>query len=108
MGRHADRPRSVAELLPVLDDPVAELAVIEQCRELCLQAYEMGRADGWRDGYERGARLLEAEWPSIVAPITRDRKTRAEVELLRWGPGGRERFGDPRPGDRFPGFEAAS
>lgn len=26
----------------------------------------------------------------------------AELEAERWGPGGREHFGDPRPGD-FPG-----
>lgn len=29
----------------------------------------------------------------------------AELELRRWGPGGREHFGDPRPGD-FKGFGA--
>jgi hypothetical protein len=29
----------------------------------------------------------------------------AELEMRRWGPGGREHFGDPRPGD-FPGMGA--
>ncbi|WP_345433797.1 hypothetical protein [Actinoallomurus vinaceus] len=32
-------------------------------------------------------------------------RSHAELEALRWGPGGREHFGDPRPGD-FEGFGA--
>jgi hypothetical protein len=108
MARDPQRPRTIADLLPLLDDPAAELAVIDQCRELCRQAYAMGRADGWREGYERGARVLEAEWPGVVARVVRGGPSYAELEQRRWGPGGRERFGDPRPGDRFPGTEAAS
>jgi hypothetical protein len=100
------RYRSIAELLPLLADPAEELAVLDQCRELCRQAYEMGRADGWRQGYEHGTRQMQAEWPAIVRPLAGP--SLAALELLRWGPGGRERFGDPRPGDRFPRMEAAS
>jgi hypothetical protein len=61
-------------------------------------AYMLGAADGYRQGYERGARLLEAAWPAVVAPLAGP--SLAELELLRWGPGGREHFGDPRTADR--------
>jgi hypothetical protein len=97
----------IALMLTVLRDPLAE---IELRRQLGREAYECGRADGWREGYERGARILETEWRSIVAPILADRPDHAELDRRRWGPGGREHFGDRRPGDRFPRskLEAAS
>lgn len=60
-------------------------------------AYVLGRADGYRIGYERGARLMEASWPAVVARLSGP--TFAELEVLRWGPKGRAHFGDPRPGD---------
>jgi hypothetical protein len=60
-------------------------------------AYLLGHADGYRDGYERGARLIEASWPSVVSRLSGS--TLAELEVRRWGPGGRAHFGDPRPGD---------
>lgn len=95
--------RAVAELLATMPDPRAEL---ELRRQLAREAYERGRADGWREGYERGARLLEAEWPSVVAPVTADRPDYAGLERLRWMLRGeqrtRETFGRPHPGD-FPG-----
>jgi hypothetical protein len=65
--------------------------------------YARGYADGDRDGYERGARLLETGWRSI-APVPGE-PTHAELEIRRWGPGGRKRFGDPRPGDFRPGHD---
>jgi hypothetical protein len=99
----AESLRGVAALLAAMPDPLAE---IELRRQLCREAYESGRAEGWRQGYEHGARVLEAEWPAVVAPLSGP--SFAELELLRWGPGGREHFGDPRPGDRFPRMEAAS
>jgi hypothetical protein len=95
--------QTVADLLAAQPDPMAELAL---WRRLCREAYEAGRAEGWRQGYERGARLREAEWPSIVAPLAAP--SVAELDLLRWGPGGRERFGEPRPGDRFARLKVAS
>jgi len=93
----------VAALLAAMPDPLAE---IELRRQLCREAYEAGRAEGWRQGYEHGARLLEAEWPAVVAPLAGP--SFAELELLRWGSGGREHFGAPRASDRFPRMEAAS
>lgn len=93
----------VAELLAAMPDPGAEL---ELRRQLCREAYEAGLADGYRRGYELGARLREAEWPAVIAPLSAP--SLAELDQLRWGPGGREHFGDPRPGDRYPKLEAAS
>lgn len=60
-------------------------------------AYLLGREDGYRDGYEHGARLREAEWPDVIKSLDGDPV--AELEKERWGPGGREHFADPRPGD---------
>jgi hypothetical protein len=66
-------------------DPVA---VIDAHRlwPLVLTAY----ARGWDDCLDRladaiGGRIMPAQ-PT-------------ELEIRRWGPGGREHFGDPRPGD---------
>ena len=95
--------RAVAMLLAAQGDLRAELALR---RQLCREAYEAGLAEGWRRGYERGARLVEAEWPAVVAPLSGP--SLAELERVRWGSGGRERFGDPRLSDRFPRMEAAS
>ena len=95
--------RAIAVLLAAQPDPAAELALR---RQLCREAYQAGLAEGWRQGYERGARLVEAEWPAVVAPLSGP--SLAELERLRWGPGGRKRFGDPRLSDRSPRMEAAS
>jgi hypothetical protein len=58
-----------------------------------------------REMYTRGRRDAEAEqadaWQRIAAPVIHGTDV-AELEERRWGPGGREHFGDPRPGD-FPG-----
>jgi hypothetical protein len=96
---------AVAVLLDAMPDPEAELRLR---RQLAREMYEAGQRDGYCAGYERGARLMEAGWPDVVAPL--DGSTCAELELLRWGPGGREHFGDPRPGDYMPQarMEAAS
>jgi hypothetical protein len=59
--------------------------------------WKLGYEAGRREGYEAGARQLEAEWPAIVRPLAGP--SLQELELRRWGPGGRARFGDPRPGD---------
>lgn len=98
---------AVAELLAAMPAPLAEIELRRQlCREAARDAYQRG----YRDGYERGARVLEAEWPAVVAPVADGGPSHGELEARRWGPGGREHFGDPRPGDRFPKtrLEAAS
>jgi len=71
----------------------AELAEAETAyrlrlaREMAAAAYERGL----NDGYVRAIQDVKAVQHGIV----RD----AELEAARWGPGGREHFADPRPGD---------
>ena len=57
---------------------------------MAAREYERGLADG----YVRAISDVKAVQHGIV----RD----AELKGRRWGPGGREHFADPRPGD-FPG-----
>jgi hypothetical protein len=62
-----------------------------------------------REMYAAGRRDAEAEmaerWNRIAGPVSRARDHGGieEIEARRWGPGGREAFGQPRPGD-FPGL----
>ena len=83
---------------------IAELTELEaRLRQRAgREMYERGHEDGYRQGYERGARLLEESWPDVVRPVLQDRPEHAALEARRWGPGGREHFADPRPGDRTP------
>ena len=60
-------------------------------------AYARGYDDGFRVGGE-GLFARRRAWPPVV--ITGP--SFAELERRRWGPGGREHFGDPRRGD-YPG-----
>ena len=78
-----------------------------------IEAAELGEAEiRYRNQvgrlmYEAGRRDAEAEmaaqW-SRVSGVARGPDL-AELEERRWGPGGREHFADPRPGD-FPGRAA--
>lgn len=64
-----------------------------------------GRAEydrGYRDGYERAAADLERARREFARPTARLLAGGVDLLERRWGPGGRRRFGDPRPGD-FPG-----
>lgn len=67
---------------------------------------------GVRYGYQRGVEAARGELSAGHAAWWRDRGQRlvdepshAELEEIRWGPGGREHYGDPRPGD-YPGRQA--
>ena len=62
--------------------------------EIAAAEYERGQADGY-------VRAI-ADVKGVQHGIVRD----AELDALRWGPGGREHFGDPRPGD-YPGHVPA-
>ena len=75
-------------------------------RVLGRQMYTLGHADGWREGYEAAGLDMARRWAEIARPASRGEPSHAELERRRWGPGGRERFGAPRPGD-FPGRKAA-
>ena len=66
--------------------------------------YAAGRADGWREGYADAGRDMARRWDEIARPAAHGRPPHAVLERRRWGPGGREHFADPRPGD-FPGTE---
>jgi hypothetical protein len=87
----------------------ADILTLSDERDLWLRrllnseraAYVAGYADGRAD--ER----VEADRAWAAQPLQRvsDRAELAELEQLRWGPGGREHFGAPRPGD-YPGQEA--
>lgn len=74
--------------------------------------YDRGRRDGWRDGYRQGREDEAQDWFTSLAPAREAVRLCArgpsyvELERLRWGPGGREHFGDPRPGD-YTGGDAA-
>lgn len=97
----ADRRRAVAELLERSDER-------DQHERRLLDAERRAYLDGYRDGHQDAARELDAEWsatPPWRIPVS---PAFAELERRRWGPGGRERFSDPRPSDRFPRMEAAS
>ena len=81
----------------------AELAAAETAYHHQL-AREMSRA-GQRAGLQAGYRQADADraarWAEIARPVVHGIGY-AELEERRWGPGGREHFADPRPGD-FPG-----
>ncbi len=59
--------------------------------DLIAAAHAAGRAEAERD--------MAEQWAEAAKPVTHGGKSQAELEERRWGPGGREHFGDPRPGD---------
>lgn len=65
-----------------------------------------GREMFWR-GYRQAEDDMAVRWKRIAAPVASNRPGLAELERRRWGPAGREHFGDPRPGD-FPGRGSAA
>lgn len=91
-------PADAAELPAGLGWPDVDLELV---RAAAREAYDAGLAEGWRLGYEHGARLRQTEWPRAIAKLLSGEPSLEELELRRWGPGGRERFGDPRPSDRL-------
>jgi hypothetical protein len=83
--------------------PAEAIAAAELAEAETRYRNELGR-----EMYEAGRRAAEAEmaerWHQIAAPVAHG-MSHAELEERRWGPGGREHFADPRPGD-FPGRAA--
>jgi hypothetical protein len=61
--------------------------------QLARQMYQAGRRDAGAD--------MARRWAQAASQITQG-VPRAELEERSWGPGGRARFADPRPG-HFPG-----
>lgn len=66
--------------------------------QLAREAYETGR----QAGYRQAATDEEARWRQTPQVLVAHGPSHAELQERRWGPGGREHFADPRPGD-FPG-----
>jgi hypothetical protein len=69
-------------------------------RQLGREMYQAGHGDGYQAGYRQAEADLAAGWNQATRPAAGP--SHAELEERRWGPGGRARFADPRPGD-FPG-----
>jgi len=90
-------------------DLLEHLDTVEKTRQIYLgmarDAYQRGHDAGFRAGYEAAGRDLDALWAKVAAPVVIRRPDQAELELRRWGPGGRARFSEPRPGD-YPGLGA--
>lgn len=68
--------------------------------QLAREAYEAGR----HAGYRQAKAEEEARWRQASPAVAVEGPSHAELEERRWGPGGRDHFADPHPGD-FPGRE---
>jgi hypothetical protein len=69
------------------------------------EGYRLGWEHGWRAGHQAADAEQAASWREVAGPIARGGLA-ADLQQRRWGPGGREHFGDPRPGD-FAGRDGA-
>lgn len=95
-------PDKRAELLALSEERDRQLAWrLEAWRE----GYRSGYRAGQEAGYRRGRDEENTAWLASLRPA-RDAALRtsrgpdaAELDRLRWGPGGRERFGERLPGD---------
>lgn len=69
------------------------------------RACELACRDAIEAAYWQGVNDADREWHAALAPAReaarRSARTpsHAELEQRRWGPGGRSRYGDPRPDD---------
>jgi hypothetical protein len=90
------------------DEAIEAAAAIEAetryRNQLAREMYQAGHADGYRAGYQQADADQAARW-NQAARAALGGPSHAELEQRRWGPGGREAFGNPRPGD-FPGRAA--
>lgn len=84
----------------------AEDIVRAQARLLAAwrAGYLTGHQDGWKAGYERAHADRDQDWSAFAKPVARELARSVGLMERRWGPGGREHFADPRPGD-YPGGE---
>jgi hypothetical protein len=80
-----------AEAIEAAELAGAETAYrLQFAREMAEAAYQHGHTDGYLQAV--------ADFKAFQHGLVRD----VELETERWGPAGREHFGDPRPGD-YPG-----
>jgi hypothetical protein len=85
------------EAIEAAEQSEAETAYRNQ---LAREMYQAGHADGYQAGYRQADADQAAAWNQVTRAV--DGPSHAELEERRWGPGGREVFVNPRPGD-FPG-----
>ena len=70
-----------------------------------VEAETAYRLQAARESFDAGYRQAEADMAArwdMIARAAVHGPSQADLELKRWGPGGREHFADPRPGD-YPG-----
>ena len=84
---------SPAATIPDADDTGQWRALAAGYLAGCGHGYAIGYADAEAD--------MARRWDEIARPVAGGLPL-AELEERRWGPEGREHFGDPRPGD-YPG-----
>jgi hypothetical protein len=100
-ARPAYGPSQAANLLAAMPDPDVEARYRHQ---LAAESFERGRALGRAEHIAAAAAAQaaarEAPDPETIDAINRAAAAQhAEMEERRWGPGGRQHFADPRPGD---------
>lgn len=61
------------------------------------QWYAAGVEHGFALGYAAAEADIADAWHQLAREL--DQPQHADLEVRRWGPGGRAHFGDPRPGD---------
>jgi hypothetical protein len=69
--------------------------------QLAREIRDVTAAREYERGFAEGYARAIADVKAVQHEIVRD----AGLDTLRWGPGGRDHFADPRPGD-FPGRAA--
>ncbi len=102
--------REPAPLAEAVAELVEQSDLLDQSLKLRLHDWREGYRLGYERGVDDGRRQSEAEaeraWYAATHPIAIGGIPHDELERRRWGPGGRSRAGDPRPGD-FLGGDAA-
>lgn len=98
----AQRDQLARQLADLLEATSSEEAQVTFWRQLAADTAAAAAEEGEARGYQLAEADQARAWRHAAAPVTRGGPDLAALELLRWGPDGREHFGDPRPGD-FPG-----
>jgi hypothetical protein len=93
------RPSRVAELLALSDERTLWLRRLLDAER---RGYDRGREAGYANGRRDEAVVRDRAWREFSTPIARGAPSFAELEICRYGKGGRAHFADPRPGD-YPG-----
>ena len=86
-----------------LINQIADHAAADQARDADTfrLAYQLGYQAAQQVAYARAVHEIDEAWADLARKIRgyAARPTESELEQRRWGPGGRQHFADPRPGD---------